>query len=137
MPQESSAKASRAIGAMFFAVFGALWLIGWCLLAYGVKLGILALIAFVTIIIFFASLQQYRRNRNTHAAEANSPASKKSSRLFNIINASQWILVFIVANVLSNLGHKEWIIPSIILVVGLISFLLHGYSNIHDTISQV
>jgi hypothetical protein len=119
MSEESSAKAGRAIGAMFFSVFGAAWLVVWCLLSFGFNLGILTLIAVVTIIIFFLSLQHFRKNRNAHAAEANSPENKKSSRIFNIINVSQWILVFIVANVLSNLKLQEWIIPSIIFIVGL------------------
>lgn len=119
MSEESSAKAGRAIGAMFFSVFGAAWLVVWCVSVYGADPGILVLIAVVTIIIFYASLRQFRRNRTAHAAEASSPEDKRSSRIFNIVNASQWILIFIVATVLSNVGHKEWIIPSIILIVGI------------------
>jgi hypothetical protein len=119
MSQESSVKASRAIGAMFFSIFGAVWLIVGSLLAYGIRPDILSLIIAVTIIIFLASLRQFRENRGAHAAEANSPANKKTSRNFNIVNAAQWILIIIAANVLSNLGHQAWIIPSIIFIVGL------------------
>jgi hypothetical protein len=40
------------------------------------------------------------------------------------VAAIQWILVFVVATVLSRLGQKEWIIPSIILIVGIHFFPL-------------
>ena len=57
MAQESSVKASRAIGAMFFSVFGAAWLIVWCLSIYGINMEIIALIVVVTIIILFLSIR--------------------------------------------------------------------------------
>ena len=40
------------------------------------------------------------------------------------MNAIQWILVFVAAAVLSRVGHNEWIIPSIILIMGIHFFPL-------------
>jgi hypothetical protein len=144
----SAASASRAIGAMFFALFGGCWLafalldsygmkLVWrsgiipdlqipfgLLGGYGIRLAPLLVIVAGTLLLFFASRRQFRRNRGAHAAEADSPESKKSGRIFIAVNAIQWILVFIVAAVLSRLGHKEWVIPSIIFIVGIHFFPL-------------
>ncbi len=118
MNDQSSAKASRAIGAMFFSIFGGAWMVVWSLEAYDVSITILSIIAAATLFMLLASIRQYRQNRIAHAAEANSPVNKRAGKIFNIVNAIQWTLVFIIANVLSSLGYKEWIIPSIIFIVG-------------------
>jgi hypothetical protein len=116
--EPSAATASRAIGAMFFAVFGGTWMTLWCLNVYGACVPILLLISGVSIVLFLFSWRQFQQNRAAHAAEANSPESKKAGRIFNIVNATQWVLIFLVANMLSSFGHKVWIIPSIIFIVG-------------------
>jgi hypothetical protein len=118
MRDQSAARASRAIGAMFFSIFGGVWLVLWCLSLHGRRLVALSAIVTGSIILFLASLRQFRRNREAHAAEADSPAAKKAGRIFNIVNAVQWILVFVFATILSKSGHKEWIIPSIIFIIG-------------------
>jgi hypothetical protein len=115
----SASRASRAIGAMFFAALGGAWLALWCLGTFGAKPGYLLLIAAATAALLLAAVRQFRKNRNAHAAEADSPESKRAGRIFSWVNAIQWILVFIVAALLSKLGHNEWIIPSIILIVGI------------------
>lgn len=144
----SAASANRAIGAMFFALFGGCWLAFGLLDGYGMRLvwgsGIspglqipsgllgghgmrlapLLVIVAGTLWLFFASRRQFRRNRDAHAAEADSPENKRAGRIFSAVNAIQWTLVFIVATVLSRLGHEAWIIPSIIFIVGIHFFPL-------------
>ena len=120
----SAASANRAIGAMFFALFGGCWLAFGLLAGYGMRLVPLLVIVAGTLLLFFASHRQFRRNRGAHAAEADSPESKRAGRIFTAVNAIQWTLVFIVAAVLSRLGHKEWVIPSIIFIVGIHFFPL-------------
>ena len=120
----SAASASRAVGAMFFTLFGGAFLALGILGGYGMSLVALLLIVAGTLLLFFASLRQFRQNRGAHAAEADSPESKRAGRIFNAVNAIQWILVFVVATVLSRAGHKEWIIPAIILIVGIHFFPL-------------
>jgi hypothetical protein len=109
---------------MFFSLFGEGWLAFGLLGGYGMKLVPLLVIMAATLLLFFASLRQFRRNRGAHAAEADSPESKRAGRIFNAVNAIQWTLVFVVATVLSRLGHKEWIIPSIIFIMGVHFFPL-------------
>lgn len=120
----SAASANRAIGAMFFAVFGGSWLAFGLLGGYGMRLVPLLIIVAGTLLLFFAALRQFRRNRGAHAAEADSPESKRAGRIFRAVNAIQWTLVFLVAAVLSRTGHKEWIIPSIIFIIGIHFFPL-------------
>jgi hypothetical protein len=119
MAQQSAAKASRAIGAMFFAAFGGAWMVLWSLEAHGVNWPIIAVVSIISLALFLIAWRQFQQNKTAHAAEADSPESRKAARIFNIVNAVQWILVFVVATLLSNLGYKEWIIPAIILIVGL------------------
>jgi len=114
----SAATASRAIGAMFFAVFGGAWLTLGILGAYGFRPVALLLIAAAMVVLFLASFRKFQQNRAAHAAAADSPESKRAGRIFGIVNAVQWTLVFIVALALSRLGYKEWIIPAIIFIVG-------------------
>lgn len=104
---------------MFFTVFGGAWLALGLLGAYGLRLAVLLLIGASTLALFVASFRQFQRHRAAHAAAADTPESKREGRVFSIVNAVQWTLVFIVASVLSRLGYKEWIIPAIILICGL------------------
>jgi hypothetical protein len=120
----SAASASRAIGAMFFSIFGGAWLAFGILGGYGMSIVSLLFIVAGTLLLFFASLRQYRQNRDAHAAEADSPESRRSGRIFSAVNAIQWAMVFVVATVLARTGHKEWIIPAIILIVGIHFFPL-------------
>ena len=48
-----------------------------------------------------------------------SPAKKKVSRLFSIINAGQWVVILIVGNVLANVGLSAWVIPAAMFIIGL------------------
>ena len=120
----SAASASRAIGAMFFIVNGGAWLEVGVLKEYGLSLVPLLTIAAVTFLLFFIALRKFRVNRGAHAAEANSPVNKRAERIFNAVNAIQWSLVFVASIVLIMLRHPEWIIPSIILIVGIHFFPL-------------
>jgi hypothetical protein len=81
-------------------------------------------IVVVTILLFFLALRKYRANQDAHAAEANSPESKRAERVFNAVNVVQWSLVFVASIVLILLRHPEWIIPSIIIIVGIHFFPL-------------
>ena len=120
----SAASASRAIGAMFFIVNGGAWLVIGILKGYGLSLVPLLTIVAVTLLLFFIALRKFRANRDAHAAEANSPENKRAERIFNAVNAIQWSLVLVVSIILILLRHPEWIIPAIILIVGLHFFPL-------------
>lgn len=86
--------------------------------ATGLRWGWVALIAILSLAILFAAVNQYRNNSPALAGEADTPAKKKQDRLFHIINAGQWVLIFIVGNVLNNLGRGDWFFAAAIIIVG-------------------
>ena len=118
MTQASGASASRAIGAMFFTIFGAIWLVTWSQRAFGPRTGMLALIAVGAVAIFVVALRQYQRHRSARDAEADSPARKQASRIFNIVNVTQWVAILVVGNILANVGLKDWALPAAMLIIG-------------------
>ena len=119
MPEPSPSKAGLAIGAMFFAFFGAIWLVWWCIQAYGASPGILALIAAGGGVIFVLALRQLSRHRVALAAQADSPATQRLRRIFKVLNIAQWLVIFAIVLILANTGRSVWIPASIIFVVGL------------------
>jgi hypothetical protein len=114
-----SQRARRAIGAMFFALFGGAWLTLGVFRAAQRNVLALVLIVAGAAMIFWIALRRYRLFHEALAAEPDSPAKRRASRLFNIINAGQWLAILIVGNVLANMGLSAWVIPSAIFIVGL------------------
>jgi hypothetical protein len=109
---------NRGTGAMFFSVFGAVWLFGW---ASGVHAGAgwFAAIVIVAAILFAVALQRYRRDAPEAARFKDSPERRRAGRVFNIVNSAQWIAIVGLGLVLGNTGHGAWIIPMAIGIVGL------------------
>lgn len=122
-------RARRATGAMFFAVFGGIWLEGWAIgsarpLALDVVIGLLALV------LTWAAYATYRRHAAELAAQPATPERKRIGRLFNYINAGQWIVIAILAGLLNGNGLGSWVFPMAIFVVGLHFIpLAHLFSN--------
>jgi hypothetical protein len=111
-------RARRAMGAMFFTVFGGVWLEGWAHagarpLALEVVIGLLAL-AFT-----WVAYATFRRYAADLAAQPKTPQGKRIGRMFKLINAAQWILIIVLANVLGSRGLYVWIVPMVIFIVGL------------------
>jgi hypothetical protein len=110
--------ASRATGAMFFAVFGAIWLVGWAR-SSGAGMAWIAAIVLLGLLLLGAARQRYRRYAPALAQERQTPERQRAGRVFNIVNAAQWGAIFVLAFVLGRLGLGAWIIPMAIGVVGL------------------
>ncbi len=114
-----SASAGRAKGAMFLTFFGSAWLALWNQRALHGSYLVFLLIAVSGLSIFSLAFGGYRTLRAYAEADASSPEKRRVVKLFNVINAAQWIIILVVSNVLANLGWADWIIPAAILVVGL------------------
>lgn len=110
--------AARAIGAMFFFAFGGLWLTGWALNSQRGKTWIVPIIILAAVL-FGIARRRYQRHAPALAEGKASPARRRAGRIFNIVNAAQWVVIVVAAIALSNLGHGEWIIPMVIGVIGL------------------
>ena len=113
--------ARRAIGAMFFTVFGAAWLILWSQRTYGIRSLIIALIVLAAAAIFSLAYRQYQAN---NVEEPDSPERQRANKIFNIVNVTQWVAILVVGNVLANIGLGVWVLPAAILIIGLHFFPL-------------
>jgi uncharacterized membrane protein YecN with MAPEG domain len=121
--------AGRATGAMFFFVFGAVWLEGWATTA---EAGATAFagIAVLALVLLAVAWRRYRRYAPALAQEQGTPERRRARRVFNIVNAGQWTAIFILALVLIHLGKGAWIIPMAIAVFGLLFLpLAHVFKN--------
>jgi len=111
-------RARRATGAMFFAVFGGVWLEGWAigttkLVALDVVIAVLALA------LTWLAYATYRRHAADLAAQPKTAQARRIGRLFHAINGGQWILIVVLANILTRQGLGMWIIPMAIFIIGL------------------
>lgn len=113
-----AALAGRAIGAMFFFAFGGLWLTGWALNSKRGAAWIVPIIALAAVL-FFIARRRYQRYAPAMALLKDDPKRQRAGRVFNLVNAAQWIVIVAAALVLANTGHGEWIIPMAIGVIGL------------------
>jgi hypothetical protein len=112
-------RGDRARGAMFFALFGALWLAGGYWLTHQGHAWVYGLIALIGAAILAAAVQAMRQQRPSRPALPDSPQQRRVKRRFHVINAAQWVLVVVGVDVLNNLGLVRWAIPFAILIVGL------------------
>ena len=103
--------AGRATGAMFFVVFGAVWLAGWAAQAHE-GAPACAGIAFAALALLAVAWRRYRRYAPALAHAQDTPERRRMKRVFNIVNAAQWTAIFILAQVLIHLGKGAWIISS-------------------------
>lgn len=114
----------RSYGALFFSCFGACWLL---LSAYafgelkafamiGTCLGLLAF--------FWICLSTLRRAKQLGGDEPESDERKRDDRLFGVVNAVQWVVVFLIFTFFPKLGYGDFAIPAVLLVVGLHFFAL-------------
>jgi hypothetical protein len=124
MSSPSETRASRAIGAMVFAIFGAAWMAIWSQRSFGLRPSVLIPIAAGAVAIFVVAWREYRHHRSAHATVADSPERKRAGRIFNIVNVTQWVTILIVGNILANVGLSDWVLPVAMLIIGLHFFPL-------------
>ncbi|HJV91354.1 MAG TPA: hypothetical protein VJ623_13680 [Holophagaceae bacterium] len=118
MSTPSALRAHRAIGSLFFSVFGGAWVGAWALKSVGLRSWMGVPILLGTLMLLGAALRQYLANRSALAAESETPERRRASWIFNLVKAGQWIAVLIAVNVVNNPGHPEWVIPAFIFIVG-------------------
>ena len=117
--QGDPARAGRSIGAMFFAVFGGLWLELWANDQYPGSIVAVLIVVLLGAALLAAAIRVYQRNSGALKSIAQTPETRRRSRYFNLINGAQWIAIFVVAFTLAKTGLGTWILPSIMLIVGL------------------
>ncbi|MCO5979013.1 hypothetical protein [Ideonella oryzae] len=119
-PSPEAARAGRAIGAMFFSVFGGLWIVLGLAIAFAhPPVWVWLLPALPALALLGRALSVHRRHRDALAALEAQPEAKQRAKRFHWINGGQWIAIFVLGNALKWLGLGAWFIPMVIAVVGL------------------
>ncbi len=115
----SAARAGRAVGAMFFSVFGTVWLVAGDIVARGGVDWTLAPIVAAGLFLLASALRRFHANRGAHVTEEGAARSRRIARVFHWVNGGQWVLAIVLAIVLNNTGHGEWVVAMVMAVVGL------------------
>jgi hypothetical protein len=114
----------RCYGALFFTFFGAAWIV---LAAYVFgrisTLGVVAIAAPMTLLVTSA-VRLLRRGKDAGKNAFPEEEQKRNDRIFGIVNAVTWVLVFLVFQILPRLGLGELIFPAVVLIVGLHFFAM-------------
>lgn len=119
-PSPGAARASRAIGAMLFSVFGSLWIVlGLAIALAHPPIWVWLLPALPALALLGRALSVHRRHRDALRALEALPEAKQRARRFHWINAGQWIAIFVLGNALKWLGLGAWFLPMVMTVVGL------------------
>ena len=110
--------AGRATGAMFFVVFGAVWLEVWAQRS-GAGMPLAAAIVVGALVMLVNAWRRYRRFAPALAQLRESPERRRTKRIFHLVNIGQWLLILVLGNVLVNIGLGAWVVPMGIAVIGL------------------
>jgi len=113
-----AARANRAIGAMFFSAFGTAWLAWGDVVGRGGRDWTLVPLVLAGVVLFAAAWRRFQANRGARAALADTPRARRIKRVFHAVDAGQWVLIVVLANVLDNVGLGQWVVPMVIAVVG-------------------
>ncbi len=111
--------AGRAVGQMFFAAFGTWWMIDWCLQRHGADWATLALILFAGGSLFLWAWIEARTCAKGAESRLATSETAARQRAFRRINMVQWLTIAIAVVALNATGHAHWVVPAILLIVGL------------------
>jgi hypothetical protein len=117
---------SRAIGALFFAGFGQLWL------ALGLRSTPFAgaraesLCLAVSSVLLLAAFDLMRRAKQLPEGDVGSDDDLRSRLMFRAVNIIQWVSVVTAVTILSILHMPEYAVTAITVIVGLHLFPLAG-----------
>jgi hypothetical protein len=118
MPTQSASRANHAIGVIFLAIFGAVWLVAWCLNTYGRDLIVLGVIIVCTVALCAFAVRLFRKNREAYGLYAKTVEGKRASLVLGIVNVFQWSAIFALAALLPE-AYAQWFVPIVIFVVGI------------------
>ena len=124
--QECAARAfGIAISNLFLGCFGMVWIVLGLQAAQKLRPLVLTLLSGFLMALVFVSIYIMRRTRGSlDRSQANRAAQKKINRRFGLVNFLQWSLIFAAVYGLTRLGLTRWIVPAIVLIVGVHFFPL-------------
>jgi hypothetical protein len=123
---DAQAVQGRGIGVMFLAFFGSWWMAAGLNTVPGMKTSVLMGVVLIGLGLFAAGWRQLRRARQNTPTHAVVDASIEAHRtkVFRNVNIAQWSACGVLVVILNILQLGEWIVPGIMLIVGLHFFPL-------------
>jgi hypothetical protein len=123
---DAQAVQGRGIGVMFLAFFGSWWMAAGLNAIPGMKLSVLTGVVLIGLGLFAAGWRQLQRAKQQTATRQVIDASIEAHRtkVFRNVNIAQWSACGVLVVVLNILQRGEWIVPGIMLIVGLHFFPL-------------
>ena len=115
---------ARSYGALFFSCFGGCWLL---LSAYAFgTLRAVQTVSISVLMLLLVGTAIYIQSREKKATIGEVPTEqrKRDDRTFGIINAVQWVAIFLIFTFFPKLGLGDLTFPAVLLVVGLHFFLM-------------
>jgi hypothetical protein len=122
--REAAVAVGRCYGALFFSIFGGLWLL---LSAYAfgrldrIRIG---LIAAAVLLFVVTAIRLQRRGKEAGTGAFPEEQTKREDRLFGIINAVQGLAIFLDMFLLPRTRYAQFSISVAVLIVGLHFFAL-------------
>ena len=117
------------MGALFLGAFATVWLMIWAYRTFDRRAGAAALTGAAGMAALGWIYTRYRRHQQNAGSEPDTPEARRTARLFHIVNFGQWIVIVVVGNILANIGLSAWVLPMVMLVVGLHFFPLARLFN--------
>ena len=112
-----------ASGVMFMAFFGTVWAdVGIGGLQGLGSIWLLILAIFIGAALFFSGIALIRSSRNLNSTNAR--GSKNVDKWFNIVFATEFVLIIIAAIICNTVGHFDWFFPIMAIIVGVHFFPL-------------
>jgi hypothetical protein len=107
------------VSSAFLAFFGAMWLTGACQLAFGRNvIPIIGLIWALAAVLFVFATRVIRLAKSDARAAGVMGSHPRHGRGLMLVNLIQFVAIFVVAQLLSSGGHSDWVIPAVMLIVG-------------------
>jgi hypothetical protein len=113
-----------ALGGIFLSLFGATWLCGASYAYAGPDPALPAAISVIALAMTAWAVAIFRARRRSFTATGDAAASRRVRKGFRVVNAVQWSSIGLAVLLLNLTGHVAWILPAVILVVGLHFFPL-------------
>ena len=110
----------RAVGALMFTGFGALWLVLSLYAREQMNAISLSGIALIASGLVLAAVHLMRHSKHL----PREPEDPRIMKVFHRVNATQWVVCFVLATLLGRLHHDVYIVPMIACIVGLHLFPL-------------
>ncbi len=122
----AQAARGRGIGVMVLALFGSWWMAAGLHAIPGMKISVLTGAVLIGLGLFAAGWRQSRRATHLSPARGVPDAATEArrSKVFRNVNIAQWSACILLVVILNILQRGEWIVPGIMLIVGVHFFPL-------------